>query len=153
MAGDDLKLEVSFSNSRGAFPYIAAAFAVLAIAGIVLVMTTDVAARLLPMDPAYLDVLIPTVADGSMPLSLRTLNQKADDKTLTIDGTVMNRTEATIAGLLAVVQVKDKFSLPARPADPAYPARPEGSLPPRFSHPSSKSFNRAPVRGCSRHAS
>jgi hypothetical protein len=111
MAGDDFKLETSFSNSRGSFPYIAVAFAVLAIAGIVFVTTTDIAARLLPMDAQYLGVLIPTVADGSPPLSLQTLTQKSDDKTLTVDGTVMNRTESTITGLLAVIQVKDKFTL------------------------------------------
>jgi hypothetical protein len=64
------------------------------------------------MDAQYLDVLVPTVADGSPPLSLQTLTQKADDKTLTVEGTVMNRTDSTITGLLAVVQVKDKFTLP-----------------------------------------
>jgi hypothetical protein len=112
MAGNDLKLETSFSNSGGSFPYIAVAFAVLAIAGIVFVTATDIAARLLPMDVQYLAVLVPTVADGSPPLSLQTLTQKSDDKTLTVDGTVMNRTESTITGLLAVIQVKDKFTLP-----------------------------------------
>ena len=123
MAGDDLKLDISFSNSRGSFPYIAAAFAALAIVGIVVVSTTDVTSKLLPMDPAYANVLIPTVADGSMPLSLQTLNQKADDKTLTVDGTVINRTASTITGLLAVIQVKDKFTLPGAtvevPVEPA----------------------------------
>jgi hypothetical protein len=112
MAGDDLKLESRFSDSRGSFPYIAAAFAALAIVGIVIVTTTDVASKLLPMNDAYRDVLVPTTADGSMPLSLQTLNQKADSKTLTVEGTVMNRTESTIKGLLAVVQVKDRFTLP-----------------------------------------
>lgn len=111
MAGDDLKLDTRFSDSRGSFPYIAAAFAALAIVGIVIVSTTDVASKLLPMDAAYVNVLIPTTADGSLPLSLQTLNQKADDKTLTVDGTVVNRTESTIMGLLAVVQLKDKFTL------------------------------------------
>jgi hypothetical protein len=119
----NLKLETSFSDSRGAFPYIAVAGAVLAIVGIVVVITTDVATRLLPMDPQYVNVLIPAVADGSPPLSLQTLTQKADDKTLTIDGSVLNRTESTITGLLAVVQVKDKYTLPAEtvevPIEPA----------------------------------
>src|SRR5688572_20436896 len=125
MAGDDLKLETSFSNSNGATPYIAVAFAVLAIAGIVYVTTTDIAARLLPMDAQYLDVLVPTVADGSPPLSLQTLTQKADDKakSLTVGGTVINRTESSISGLLAVIQVNDKFTLPAEtvqvPIEPA----------------------------------
>jgi hypothetical protein len=114
MAEPDLKLETSFSSSRGSFPYIAVGFAVLAIAGIVLVMTTDIAARLLPMDAQYLDVLVPTVSDGSPPLSLLTLTQNTDKKTLTVDGSVMNRTDSTITGLLAVVQVKDKFTIPSQ---------------------------------------
>ncbi len=111
MDDPELKLDIRFSSSRGAFPYIAAAFAVMAIAAIVLIMTTDVAARLLPMDPSYQDVLVPTLADGSPPLSLQTLSQKADDKMLEIEGTVMNRTESSIAGLLAVVQVNDRYTL------------------------------------------
>jgi hypothetical protein len=119
----DLKLETSFSDSRGSLPYIAAAFAVLAITGIVLVMTTDIAARLLPMDAQYLNVLVPTVPDGSPALSLQTLTQKTDGKSLTVDGTVMNRTESSIAGLLAVIQVKDKFTLPGEPVEvPIEPA-------------------------------
>ncbi len=113
MGKPNLKLETSFSSSRGAFPYIAVAGAVLLIAGIVVVMTTDVAARLLPMDPSYVNVLIPAMPDGSPPLSLQTLTQKTDNKALTIDGRVLNRTDSTLTGLLAVVQVKDKFTLPA----------------------------------------
>jgi hypothetical protein len=123
MGEPNLKLETSFSSSRGAFPYIAVAVAVLVIAGIVAVMTTDVAARLLPMNPQYVNVLVPAAADGSAPLSLQTLTQKTDNKTLTIDGSVMNRTDSTITGLLAVVQVKDKYTLPGEtvevPVEPA----------------------------------
>lgn len=117
----DLKLETRFSSSRGAFPYVAAAFAVAGILGIVLVMTTGVASRILPMNDRYLDSLVPTVADGSPPLALQTL--ATDEKSLTIDGTVMNRTESTIAGLLAVIQVNDRYTLPAQmievPVEPA----------------------------------
>jgi hypothetical protein len=125
MAGDDLKLETRFSGSRGAFPYVVVALAVLGILGIVVVTTTDVAARLLPMDENYRNVLVPTVADGSLPLSLKTLHHVEDKKarTLTLDGTVTNRTDAPIKGLLAVIQVKDRFTIVAQTVDvPVEPA-------------------------------
>jgi hypothetical protein len=105
--------------------FILAGLAIAGILGIIIVTTTDVATTLLPMDENYRNVLVPTMADGSHPLSLKTLQYKEDPKarTLTLDGTVMNRTEATINGLLAVVQVKDRFTLVAQtvevPVDPA----------------------------------
>jgi hypothetical protein len=133
MAGEDLKLDTRFSDSRGAFPYIAAAFAVLALVAIVVIATTDVAARLLPTDPRYVDVLVPTVADGSPPLSLQTLNQKVDGKTLAVDGTVINRTDSTLTGLLAVVQVRDKFTLPGQTVEvPVEPAELESKATGKF---------------------
>ena len=133
MGTPDLKLDTSFCSARGAFPYIAAAVAVLVIAGIVAVMTTDIAARLLPMDPQYVGVLVPTTPDGSPPLSLQTLTQKLDSKTLTVAGSVINRTEATINGLLAVILIKDKYTLPADtievPVEPAeLPAKAKGTF-------------------------
>jgi hypothetical protein len=77
------------------------------------------------MDENYRNVFVPTMADGSHPLSLKTLQYKEDPRarTLTLEGTVMNRTDSTISGLLAVVQVKDRFTLVAQtvevPVDPA----------------------------------
>jgi len=133
MGKRDLKLETSFSSSRGALPYIAIAGALVALAGIVVVMTTDVAARLLPMDPRYVNVLVPTVADGSPPLSLQTLTQKSDNKSLTVEGSVLNRTDSTISGLLAVVQVKDRYTLPGEIAQvPIEPAELESQVKGKF---------------------
>jgi hypothetical protein len=122
---EDLKLETRFSNPSGTTKYIVAALAIAGILGIIIVITTDVATTLLPMDENYRNVLVPTAADGSLPLSLKTLQYKEDPKarTLTLEGTVMNRTDATISGLLAVVGVKNRFSLVAQtvevPVDPA----------------------------------
>lgn len=121
---EDLKLETRFSNPSTSAKYIVAGLAIAGILGIVIVTTTDVASTLLPMDENYRNVLIPTMPDGSHPLSLKSLQYKEDSKarTLTLDGTVMNRTDATISGLLAVVQVKDRFTLVAQtvevPVDP-----------------------------------
>jgi hypothetical protein len=121
---DDLKLETRFSNPSASAKYIVAALAIAGILGIILITTTDIATTLLPMDENYRNVLVPTVADGSHPLSLKTLQYKEDPKakTLTLEGTVMNRTDAKISGLLAVVGVKNRFSLVAQtvevPVDP-----------------------------------
>ena len=135
MAQNDLKLETRFSKPSAAGKYTAVGLAVAVLIAIVVVTTTDVATRLLPMDEAYRDVLVPTVADGSQPLSLHTLNQKEDAKAgiLAIDGVVMNRTESAISGLLAVVQVNDRFTLPAQtvevPVEPAeLPSMAEGKF-------------------------
>jgi hypothetical protein len=122
---EDLKLETRFSNPSAAAKYLVAGLAIAGILGIIIVTTTDVASTLLPMDEDYRNVFVPTMPDGSHPLSLKSLQYKEDPKarTLTLEGTVMNRTDAPISGLLAVVHVKDRFTLVAQtvevPVDPA----------------------------------
>jgi hypothetical protein len=117
---EDLKLETRFSNPSASTKYIVAALAIAGILGIIIVMTTDVANTLLPMDENYRNVLVPTAADGSHALSYK---EDPKARTLTLEGTVMNRTDATISGLLAVVGVKNRFSLVDQtvevPVDPA----------------------------------
>ena len=63
---------------------------------------------------AYFERRAPTAADGSEALSLQTLTFKADDKTIAIEGTVMNRTDSVISGLSAVIAVSDKYNLPVQ---------------------------------------
>ena len=122
MADDDLKLETTFTNARSLFPYIAAGVAVAGIALIVLSMTTGIGSWLLPMDDRYLTVLIPAAADGSPGLSLQALEDDAKPKTLSIRGTVLNRTPYPINGLQVVIDVKDRYTLPVAtvtvPLDP-----------------------------------
>jgi len=105
-------------------PYVVGGVALAAIVAIVLTMTTGLAERLLPMEDKYLAVLVPRAADGSEGLSLQTLNQTSDNKTtLSVEGSVLNRTESTIAGLVAAVEVNDRFGLHAQtvniPVEPA----------------------------------
>jgi hypothetical protein len=116
MPDNEFKLETRFTDSRGIMFYTAIGLAVAGIIGIVLTMTTDVAARLAPMDPNYLTVLIPKAADGAEPLSLKTLEHQGKDKSLSIKGTVLNRATVPITGLLAIVDVNDKYTLPAETA-------------------------------------
>jgi hypothetical protein len=121
--GKDLKLETTFTNARSVFPLVAAGLAVAGIAVIVLSLTTGLGAWLLPMQDRYLSVLIPTAADGSEALALQTLQHEIRSKTLTIRGTVLNRTPYPIQNLQAVIDVKDRYTLPVVsvtvPVDPA----------------------------------
>jgi hypothetical protein len=67
----------------------------------------------------------PAAADGSEALSLATLTHEEglDHKTLSVEGTVMNRTEKSISGLEAEIVVNDKYTLPVQtlkvPVEPA----------------------------------
>ena len=100
---------------------------VVAAAGIILIlasMTTGLAAYLLPMSDQYLQVLVPQAPDGKEPLALKTLdNSTTDSNTLSVSGTVQNRTDFPISGLLAVLSVQDvrynrqSTSAPLTPAD------------------------------------
>jgi hypothetical protein len=60
----------------------------------------------------FFEVHAPTAADGSEALSLQDLKQTETEKELTIEGTVANRTEKVISGVVAVIAVTDRFTLP-----------------------------------------
>ena len=82
----------------------------VAIAGIILIiatMTTNVAARLLPMSDEYLQVMIPAVPDGGEPISLTTLTHELDGKTISVSGSVMNRADRPVSNIIAVVEIQD----------------------------------------------
>ena len=82
----------------------------VAIAGIIFIlatMTTSVAAKLLPMSDDYLRVMIPAAPDGAEPLGLTSLSHEINEKTITVNGSVMNRTDQTMSALIAVVEMQD----------------------------------------------
>jgi len=121
MADDEIKFETRFSRSRGLFPYVAGILG-LAVLAVIVMLATGVGLEYLPFGQ-FFAVRAPMAADGSPALSLTTLHHKDDDKSLSIDGVVMNRTDSTISGLIAVITVTDRFTLPAEtvniPVDPA----------------------------------
>ncbi len=86
---------------------IATVVAAVAVIFILATMTTSVAARLLPMNDEYLQALIPRASDGKQPLALKSLDQTISDSTLTVIGSVMNRTDFPVSGLLAVLKATD----------------------------------------------
>jgi hypothetical protein len=124
---DEFNLETRFSKSRGMFPYVAAILgaAVLVLAFMYL---TGIGREPLPYS-AYFERRAPAAADGSEALSLQTLTPTVDPKMITIEGTVMNRTDDAIADLEAMIAVADKFTLPVQtvnvPVEPA-PLPPKG---------------------------
>ena len=121
MADDEIKLETRFSRSRGLFPYIAGIVG-MAVLAVIVMVATGVGLDFLPYGE-YFAVRAPTAPDGSPALSLVMLHHKEDaEKTLSVDGVVMNRTDSAISGLVAVISVTDRFTLPAQtvnvPVDP-----------------------------------
>jgi hypothetical protein len=110
MADNDFRLDTRYSARPN--PYVrpaAVAFAVVAIAIIILSMTTSFASRVLPMEDQYLVALIPQAPDGAEPLALRSLEHMETDNMITVRGTVFNRTAFTVTGLQAVIEIHDKF--------------------------------------------
>jgi hypothetical protein len=122
MAEEDFQLETRFSRNRGLFPYIAGTLG-LAVVVLAFMYLTGIGRDALPYS-SYFDVRAPMAADGSPALSFQSLSHQTDGKTMiSIEGGVMNRTDDTISGLVAVVSVTDKFTLPVQtvnvPIEPA----------------------------------
>jgi hypothetical protein len=106
---DDLHLDLTFTahDNQKLFLGVAAGVAAVLIIGILATMTTDVAARMLPMNDEYLQALLPRAADGKQPLALKELAQTIVENTLSVRGSVMNRTDFPVSGLLAVITATD----------------------------------------------
>jgi hypothetical protein len=82
----------------------------VAIVGVIFVLSTmftNVAAKLLPMSDDYLQVMIPPAPDGAEPLGLASLTHDINEKTISINGSVTNRTDQPVSGILAVVEMQD----------------------------------------------
>ena len=131
---DNLHLDLTFTGrERNYLRPLALVSAIVAIAGIVALMTTDVASRVLPMNDEYLQVLVPRAPDGKEALSLKTLDHEIVEKTLRVRGTIGNRTEFPVAGLVAVIEAHDVVYGPPQtvevPVEPAeIPSMGDGSF-------------------------
>ena len=113
MNQEDFKLDTTFTDSsRNWIKPTAVVSAIVLVLGIILTMTTDVASRILPMDESYLTALVPRAPDGAEPLSLKALEQEIVDKTLTVRGSVENRTDYSVSGIAAVIQPLDMYGIP-----------------------------------------
>jgi hypothetical protein len=122
---DDFHLDLTFTGSQKSYARpagiaVAAALIVL----ILLTMTTSVASKILPMSDEYLLVMIPAALDGAEPLALQSLKYEADEKTISVTGTIMNRTSQPMSNILAVVEMQDTTGrfpqtaeVPVQPSD------------------------------------
>src|SRR5207237_4037357 len=86
---------------------VAIGVAIVVIIFIIATMTTNVAAKLLPMTDEYLQVMVPVAPDGGEPLSLTLLTHEINEKTISVTGSVMNRTTQTISSVIAVIEIQD----------------------------------------------
>ena len=105
---DDFKLDLTFTGQGKDYSRpIGFAVAIVGITFILMLMTSNLAAHILPMNDDYLQVLVPAAPDGKEPLALKTLDQQLTDSTIAITGTVANRTDYPIVGLEAVIDAQD----------------------------------------------
>jgi hypothetical protein len=104
----DFHLDLTFTDrpNKLVLP-IAIAVAAAGILLIAVTMFTNFAERILPMSDSYLQVLVPRAADGKEALSLVQLDYPTTENTLSVSGSVVNRTDFPITGLLAVVTAQD----------------------------------------------
>ena len=121
MAGEDFKLENRFSSSRGLFPYVVGALG-LAVVIVLFMIVTGIGRDRLPYSDYFFAVRAPEAPDGTQALSLMEAKFMEDGKMVMINGSISNRTEKSISGLVAVIDVTDKYTLPVQtvnvPIDP-----------------------------------
>jgi len=106
---DDFRLDLTFTgkDENKTLQLVTIASVSIVILAIIITMTTNVSARILPMSDEYLQVLVPRAPDGKEPLALKTLDQSIIDNTLTVSGTILNRTDFPVHSLLAVLTAMD----------------------------------------------
>jgi hypothetical protein len=122
---DDFHLDLTFTGARGDYArHVATGVAAVLIVFILLTMTTSVASKILPMTDEYLLVMIPPAPDGAEALGLKSLKYDADDKTISVAGSIMNRTMEPMSNILAVVEMQDTTGrfpqtaeVPVQPSD------------------------------------
>jgi hypothetical protein len=105
---EDFQIHLTFTGRDSEYPrWIAIGVAIAGIIFIISTMTTNVAAKILPMTDDYLQAMVPVAPDGGEPLSLTALTHDLQDKTISVSGSVMNRADRPISGLVAVIELLD----------------------------------------------
>jgi hypothetical protein len=104
---DELRLDLRFTGAQKNYRPIGIGAAAVLILFIILTMTTSVASKILPMSDEYLLVMIPPAPDGAEPLALKSLMHEIDEKTISVSGSIMNRTQQPMLDVRAVVEMQD----------------------------------------------
>lgn len=79
----------------------------LAIVAIGVFSLTDMSSVLLPMDDAYLEVLVPEAEDGTFPFILEELSHDLSGNSISITGWLTNNSVEDLENVLAVVRVEE----------------------------------------------
>jgi hypothetical protein len=103
----EFHVDITFTGREPHTFLISAVVAAAAIIFIVATMTTNVAASLLPMSDEYLQAMVPVAADGAEPLGLTSLTHEIKDRTISVSGSIQNRTDFVISDVVAVVEMQD----------------------------------------------
>ena len=105
---NEYQLDMTFTGrQRNLARPIGIGVAIASVLFIFATMTTNVAAHLLPMSDDYLQAMIPSAPDGAEPLGLTMLSHEIKEKTISVTGTITNRTNEKVSNVLAVVQMQD----------------------------------------------
>jgi hypothetical protein len=105
---DDFRIDLTFTGRQGAWHRpVAIGVAIAGIVFIIATMTTSLAEKLLPMSDEYLQLMIPPAPDGGAALGLESLMNDLNEKTISVSGTVTNRTDQSISNVIAVVLMQD----------------------------------------------
>ena len=105
---DDFQVDMTFTGrDRNYAQQIGIAVAAAGVVLIILTMTTNLGAWLLPMSDEYLQVMIPIAPDGGEPLGLTEVMHELQDKTISISGSVKNRSDQPMVGLMVVLDIQD----------------------------------------------
>ena len=105
---DDVHFDLTFTGRESNYARpTGIGVAIAAIIFIIATMTTNLAAKLLPMSDQYLQVMIPVAPDGGEPLALTSLMHEIDEKKLSVSGSLMNRTDQMMSGVVAVIEMQD----------------------------------------------
>lgn len=105
---DEFHLDLTFTGAkRIQTRQIGIGVAAALIFFIIITMTTSVASKILPMSDGYLLVMIPPAPDGGEALGLKSLMHEVNEKTISVSGTIMNRTAQPMSNVMAVVEMQD----------------------------------------------
>lgn len=104
---NDFHIDLTFTGRDSNYRLMAIIVAIGGIVFVIATMTTDLAAKLLPMSDEYLQVMIPVAPDGAEPLSLTSLMHEIKEKTISVNGSVTNRTTEPVSNIIAVVEMQD----------------------------------------------
>lgn len=103
----DFNVDMTFTGRESRTRLIATVAAIAGVILIIVTMTTNFAASLLPMSDQYLLVMVPVAPDGSEPLGLTMLTHEINDKSISVSGSVINRTTEPITDIVAVIEMQD----------------------------------------------